>query len=169
LYLKIDMTTQRRKATGAQRAPLANALICATVPTKNLRRAKRFYEETLGLRAAISDERRGVYFVAGSGTMLNLYERQHSTAESSVATFLVENLDEVMSDLRNRGISFEEYDIPDLKTKGGVYNDETGFKVAWFKDPDGNIIGIEQLPSESMHSLRPTIRSTPTGAKRTAG
>jgi catechol 2,3-dioxygenase-like lactoylglutathione lyase family enzyme len=169
LYLKIDMTTQRRKATGAQRALLTNARICATVATKNLRRAKRFYEETLGLRAAISDERRGVYFVAGSGTMLNLYERQHSTAESSVATFLVENLDEVMSDLRNRGISFEEYDIPDLKTKGGVYSDETGFKVAWFKDPDGNIIGIEQLPSESMHSLRPTIRSTPTGAKRTAG
>jgi hypothetical protein len=121
------------------------------------------------LKAAISDERRGVYFVAGSGTMLNLYERQHSTPESSVATFLVENLDDVMSDLRNRGISFEEYDMPDLKTRGGVYSDETGFKVAWFKDPDGNIIGIEQFPSESMHSVRPTIRSTPTGRTRPAG
>jgi catechol 2,3-dioxygenase-like lactoylglutathione lyase family enzyme len=163
------MTTQSRKATGAQRALLTNALICATVATKNLRRAKRFYEETLGLKAAISDERRGVYFVAGSGTMLNLYEQEHSTPESSVATFLVENLDDVMSDLRNRGISFEEYDMPDLKTKGGVYSDETGFKVAWFKDPDGNIIGIEQLPSESMHSVRPTIRSTPRGRNRPAG
>ena len=101
--------------------------------------------------------------------MLNLYERQHSTPESSVATFLVENLDDVMSDLRNRGISFEEYDIPDLKTNGGVYSDETDFKVAWFKDPDGNIIGIEQLPSESMYSVRRTIRSTPTGRKRPAG
>jgi catechol 2,3-dioxygenase-like lactoylglutathione lyase family enzyme len=167
--LNIDMTTQRRKGTGAQRALLANALICATVATRNLRSAKRFYEETLGLKAAISDERRGVYFVAGSGTMLNLYERQHSTPESSVATFLVENLDDVMSDLRKRGISFEEYDLPDLKTKGGVYSDETGFKVAWFKDPDGNIIGIEQLPRESMHSVRPTIHSTPTGRKRPAG
>jgi hypothetical protein len=69
------------------------------------------------LKAAISDERRGVYFVAGSGTMLNLYERQHSTPESSVATFLVENLDDVMSDLRNRGISFEEYDPPGPENK----------------------------------------------------
>ena len=101
--------------------------------------------------------------------MLNLYERQHSTPESSVATFLVENLNDVMSDLRNRDTSFEEYDLPDLKTEGGVYSDETGFKVGWFKDPDGNIIGIEQLPCESMHSVRPTIRSTPTGRKRPAG
>jgi catechol 2,3-dioxygenase-like lactoylglutathione lyase family enzyme len=169
LYLNIDMMTQSRRATGAEPALLTNALICATVATKNLRRAKRFYEETLGLKAAISDERRGVYFLAGAGTMLNLYEREHSTPESSVATFLVENLDEVMSNLRNRGIAFEEYDMPDLKTKGGVYSDETGFKVAWFKDPDGNIIGIEQLPSESMHSVRPTIRSTPRGRNRPAG
>jgi catechol 2,3-dioxygenase-like lactoylglutathione lyase family enzyme len=87
LYLKIDMTTQSRKATGAQRALLTNALIRATVATKNLRRAKRFYEETPGLKAAISDERRGLYFVAGSGTMLNLYERQHSTPESSGRNF----------------------------------------------------------------------------------
>ena len=73
------------------------------------------------------------------------------------------------SDLRNRGISFEEYDIPDLKTNGGVYSDETDFKVTWFKDPDGNIIGIEQLPSESMYSVRRTIRSTPTVRKRPRG
>ena len=126
---------------------LTNALVCATVSTTDLQRARRFYEETLGLTAAIADERRGVYYRAGGGTVLNLYERQHTTAENSVATFLVENLDEVMSDLRNRGISFEEYDLPDLRTKNGVYSDQTGFKVSWFKDPDGNILGIEQLPS----------------------
>ncbi len=126
---------------------LANALVCANVPTSDLQRARHFYEETLGLKAAISDERRGVYYQAGGGTMLNLYERQHTTAEHSVATFLVENLEDVMSDLRSRGVSFEEYDLPDLKTENGVYSDQTGFKVSWFKDPDGNILGIEQLPN----------------------
>ncbi|MBC7919495.1 MAG: VOC family protein [Ferruginibacter sp.] len=146
------MTTENSEANEeAQREKastlLTNALVCATVPTTDLQRARRFYEETLGLKAAISDERRGVYYQAGGGTMLNLYERQHSTAEYSVATFLVENLDEVMSDLRSRSVSFEEYDMPDLKTENGVYSDQTGFKVSWFKDPDGNIIGIEQLPS----------------------
>jgi catechol 2,3-dioxygenase-like lactoylglutathione lyase family enzyme len=146
------MTTENSKATDkAQREEaltlLTNALICATVPTTDLQRARHFYEKTLGLKAAIVDERRGVYYQAGGGTMLNLYERQHTTAENSVATFLVENLDEVMSDLRSRGISFEEYDLPDLKTENGVYSDQTGFKVSWFKDLDGNILGIEQLPS----------------------
>lgn len=126
---------------------LANALVCANVPTTDLQRARRFYGETRGLKAARADAERGVYFQAGGGTMLNLYERPHSTAEHSVATFLVENLEEVMSDLRSRGVSFEEYDLPDLKTENGVYNDQSGFKASWFKDLDGNILGLELLPS----------------------
>ncbi len=141
------MTTEKSRAieeTQGEKALtlLTNALVCATVPTTNLERARRFYEEMLGLKAAISDERRGVYYQAGGGTMLNLYERQHATIEHSVATFLVENLEKVMSDLRSRGVSFEEYDLPDLKTENGVYSDETGFKVSWFKDPDGNILNL---------------------------
>jgi catechol 2,3-dioxygenase-like lactoylglutathione lyase family enzyme len=139
---KATEETQREEASTL----LTNALICANVPTTDLQRAKRFYEETLGLKAAISDEERGVYFQAGEGTMLNLYERQHATAEHAVATFLVENIEEVMSDLRSRGISFEEYDMPDLKTENGVYSDQSGFKASWFKDLDGNILAIEQLP-----------------------
>jgi catechol 2,3-dioxygenase-like lactoylglutathione lyase family enzyme len=127
---------------------LANARVCADVPTADLKRARRFYEETLGLKVARSEERRGVYYKAGGGTMLNLYERPQSAAEHTVATFLVENLDKVMSDLRKRGVSFEDYDEPDLKTENGVYSDDTGFKVAWFKDPDGNTLGLEQLPGE---------------------
>ncbi len=127
---------------------LTNARICANVPTANLERARRFYEEVLGLKAAISDERRGVYYQAGGGTMLNLYERSQMAAEHSAATFLVENLEEVMSKLRSRGIIFEEYEMPDLKTENGIYSDETGFQVAWFKDPDGNILSLEQLPNE---------------------
>lgn len=146
------MTTENSKMTEKAQYEealnlLTNALVCATVPTTDLVRARRFYEEALGLKAAIVDERRGVYYRAGEGALLNLYERQQSTAENTVATFLVENLEEVMSALRSRGVSFEEYNLADLKTKNGVYSDETGFKVAWFKDPDGNILGIEQLPN----------------------
>lgn len=127
---------------------LAKAHICADVPTADLQRARRFYEETLGLTVVRSDKERGVYYKAGGGTMLNLYERPQSAAEHTVATFLVENLDEVMSDLRSRGVAFEEYNKPDLKTEHGVYSDQSGFKASWFRDPDGNILGLEQLPSE---------------------
>lgn len=124
---------------------LADALVCANVPTTDLQRAKRFYGETLGLREAESDEERGVYYQAGGGTMLNLYERPHATADHAVATFIVENLEAVMADLRRRGVSFEEYDLPDLKTEHGVFSDESGFKAAWLKDPDGDTVAIEQL------------------------
>lgn len=116
---------------------LAEALVCANVPTTDLSRVRRFYEETLGLAEARADEERGVYYQAGGGTMLNLYERPGATAEHSVATFLVESIEAVMSDLRRRGVSFEEYDKPDLKTEDGVYGDQSGFKASWFKDPDG--------------------------------
>lgn len=125
---------------------LANARICATVPTADLNRARRFYEGTLGLEVAKADERRGVYYRAGGGTMLNLYERPGATAEHSVATFLVDDIEAAKAALRGRGVSFEEYDLPDLKTENGVFSDGTGFKAAWFKDPDSNILGLEQLP-----------------------
>ena len=65
---------------------LSDARICADVPTADLKRARRFYEETLGLKAGRSDDERGVYYQAGDG-MLNLYVRPHATAEYTVATF----------------------------------------------------------------------------------
>jgi hypothetical protein len=81
--------------------------------------------------------------------MLHVYERPSSTAaaEHTVAIFLVKDLEGVMSDLRGRGVSFEEYDMPGLKTVNGVYSDESGFKGSWVKDPDGNTLGLEQLPN----------------------
>ncbi len=105
-----------------------------------------FYAETLGLRRAYADQRRGIYFEAGGGTLLNVYERELSPPAQSVATFLVDDLAARMKELRGRGVVFEEYDEPELKTRDGMYTDGTGFKAAWFKDPDGNIVGMEQLP-----------------------
>jgi catechol 2,3-dioxygenase-like lactoylglutathione lyase family enzyme len=139
---KANDKTQREETSTL----LTNALVCANIPTNDIQRAQRFYEETLGLKAAISDER-GVYYKVGNGTMLNLYERPHTTADQAVATFLVENIEQVMSDLRSRGVSFEEYDMPDLKTENGMYSEQSGFKTSWFKDPDGNLLAIEKLPS----------------------
>jgi len=80
--------------------------------------------------------------------MLNLYESPHTAAEETSATFLVENIDKVMSDLRTRGVSFEDYDKPGLKTQNGLFSNDAGFKASWFRDPDGNILSLEQLPVE---------------------
>ncbi len=124
---------------------LANALVCATLPTTDLDRAKRFYGDMLGLPEADFGVEGGVLYTAGAGTMFRVYERPPSTAEHTVAVFLVE-LEQEMAELRDRGVSFEEYDLPGLKTENGIYSDEqSGFKGSWVKDPDGNIVGLTQI------------------------
>lgn len=125
---------------------LADALVCATVPSTDLGRARRFYGETLGLREAGFGVEGGVFYEAGRGTMFRVYERPPSTAEHTLAVFLVGDLEQEMATLRSRGVSFEEYDLPGLTTEDGVFSDErSGFKGSWFKDPDGNILGLTQI------------------------
>jgi catechol 2,3-dioxygenase-like lactoylglutathione lyase family enzyme len=129
---------------------LANAPVCATLPTSDLDRARRFYGEALGLPEAPMGVGGGAFFMAGAGTMLRIYERppDFKPAEHTVVGFLVEDLEAVMSELRGRGVTFEEYDLPHLKTENGVYTDQRrGAKGSWVKDPDGNILAITQLPS----------------------
>jgi catechol 2,3-dioxygenase-like lactoylglutathione lyase family enzyme len=125
---------------------LGDARICADVATRDLRRARAFYEGALGLKPLMVDQERGVYYRAGAGTMLNLYERGLEPAARTAATFLVDDITSAMAGLRGAGVGFEDYDEPDLKTQDGVFSDGTGFKACWFKDPDGNILSLEQLP-----------------------
>jgi catechol 2,3-dioxygenase-like lactoylglutathione lyase family enzyme len=136
-----------RQIRPEEAAMLANALVCATIPTTDLERAKSFYGQTLGLPEGRVGVEGGVFYEAGEGTMFRVYERPagHTTAQQTVAVFLVEDLEQEMSELRKRGVSFEEYDLPNLKTEEGVYSDSSGFKGSWVKDPDGNILGLTQI------------------------
>jgi catechol 2,3-dioxygenase-like lactoylglutathione lyase family enzyme len=130
---------------------LANVPVCATLPTSDLDRARRFYGEALGLTEGPISVGGGAFFMAGGGTMLRIYERPpgYTPAEYTVVGFLVEDLEEEMSELRDRGVTFEEYDLPRLKTENGVYTDEQrGAKGSWIRDPDGNILALTQLSSD---------------------
>lgn len=133
---------------------LTDSRICADIATTDLKRARRFYEQLLELTIEYEDPGRGVYYRAGHGTMLNLYEREHQPSEQTAATFLVDDLDAVMSGLRQRGVVFLDFDEPDLKTRDGVFADGTGFKVSWFHDPDGNVLSLEQLADERAATAR---------------
>jgi catechol 2,3-dioxygenase-like lactoylglutathione lyase family enzyme len=129
---------------------LANVPVCATLPTGDLERARRFCGEALGLTEGAVSVGGGVFFMAGGGTFLRIYERppSYTPAEYTVVGFLVEDLEAEMSELRHRGVTFEEYDLPHLKTENGIYIDEQrGAKGAWIRDPDGNILALTQLPS----------------------
>jgi catechol 2,3-dioxygenase-like lactoylglutathione lyase family enzyme len=120
----------------------ATALVCATLPTTDLERAKRFYEETVGLTGSRLGLEGGLFYEAAGGTMLHIYETSASTPEHTAAVFLVADLDETMAGLRRRGVSFEEHDLPDRKSENGVFTDPAGFRGAFFKDPDGNIVAL---------------------------
>ena len=120
---------------------LDRSAIRPTISVTDLQRAKKFYGETLGLRA--EGEMDGhISYKAGDGTSLIVFARQNAPkAENTVASFAVENVEAVVKWLKGRGVVFEEYDTPGLKTAGGIatIGDTKG---AWFKDPDGNILAV---------------------------
>jgi catechol 2,3-dioxygenase-like lactoylglutathione lyase family enzyme len=121
---------------------LANAPVYASLPTTDLARSRGFYEHTLGLKVEPEEEEGALTFRAGGGTLLLVYQRPPSRAEHTVAFFVVEDFDRAFSGLRERGVVFEDYDMPELKTENGVATSPDGKRVAWFKDPDGNILGL---------------------------
>lgn len=97
-----------------------------------------------GLKPVNGDGEGGVTYELGDGTGFFLYSSQYAgTAKHTVISLDSPDIKKDMKDLRGKGVTFEEYDLPDLKTVDGVA--EWGpVKNAWFKDADGNIIGLVQ-------------------------
>lgn len=122
---------------------LTDSPVMPTIPVTDIKRSIDFYANKLGLKqSSMQVEKDSAMFDAGGGTMLFLYQRPPSPAEHTLASFKAENLEKTMDELSRKGVSFEHYDMPGLKTdeKGIVTNED--MKACWFKDPDGNILGI---------------------------
>jgi catechol 2,3-dioxygenase-like lactoylglutathione lyase family enzyme len=117
--------------------------ITPMLPVKDLDRAKRFYEEKLGLTPE-SEDPGAAHYRTGS-TAFDLYPTQFAgTAQHTLAAWIVDDLRAVVADLRDRGVVFEEYDLPGLKTEDGVA--DLGFELAaWFKDSEGNVLSLGEL------------------------
>ena len=111
------------------------------IAVKDLDRARKFYEDKLGLKA--KDEWGGVGVTLKSGdTAINVYRSEFAgTNRATTLTFDVDDIDKEVGELREKGIFFEHYDVPGLERKGDLHVAE-GFKTAWFKDPDGNILSL---------------------------
>jgi catechol 2,3-dioxygenase-like lactoylglutathione lyase family enzyme len=114
------------------------------VAVSDLPRAPEFYEGRLGL--VPRDERSGaVRYDTKGGTWFMVYQSQFARpAESTRMKFEVPDIYATVRDLRERGVVFEEYDVPGVKTVDGIAEHESGARGAWFKDPDGNILQIGQ-------------------------
>lgn len=122
---------------------LKNSRIVPYIPVADLDRARKFYEEKIGLtpREVYAG---GVIYDCGGGSWVFMYPSPGAgTSKASTAFWDVENVEAEVAELRARGVVFEEYDMPGLKTVDGIATGG-GAKTAWFKDSEGNIMAIAQ-------------------------
>ncbi|HYI94424.1 MAG TPA: VOC family protein [Bryobacteraceae bacterium] len=109
------------------------------------RKAKEFYGQTLGLKVTDSEENT-VELHLGSGAKVLIYPKpNHKPATFTILNFPVDNVDKAVDELTERGVRFEIYDLPSLKTdQRGVFRGG-GPTIAWFKDPAGNILSVLEV------------------------
>jgi predicted enzyme related to lactoylglutathione lyase len=120
---------------------LKNAPVIPYIPASDIQRAREFYETKVGL-VPKEVAAGGVVYECGSGTWIFLYKSGGAgTSQASQAFWQVKDVEAEVAELRNRGVVFEEYDRPGLKTTNGIFSGG-GAKAAWFKDSEGNIMAV---------------------------
>ena len=114
----------------------------ANIAVKNLEIAKKFYEETLGLTQIGAEGQEVIVFRSGSSTIY-VYKSQYAgTNQATALTWVVgKDIESVVQELKAKGVTFEHDDMPDTTREGDIHV-AGQMKVAWFKDPDGNILNI---------------------------
>jgi len=114
----------------------------ANVAVKDLGRAKAFYEKTLGL-SEVEHMGEEVSVLKSGNTVINVYRSDYAgTNKATSVTWAVgDKIDKMVEELKSKGVTFEHYDMPDTQLEGDVhvFGD---LRVAWFKDPDGNILNL---------------------------
>lgn len=117
----------------------------ATIPAADLMRAKEWYKDKLGLTPA-SEDPFGLLYRLGEGTAFMLYPTPNAgKAPNTLMSFSSDDVMEDVRELRSKGVVFEEYDMPGLKTVDGIAEMGT-YHAAWFKDSEGNILAIGDEP-----------------------
>ncbi len=131
----------------------------ATVAVKNLDSASKFYEQTLGLTKVMQNEE-VLTFESGTSKLFVYRSSYAGTNKATAVTWVADEIDDIVKTLKSRGVSFEHYDLPNMTRQGDLHVAGT-MKVAWFKDPDGNIFSLVTPPNATARqrvdgSARPT-------------
>ncbi len=129
---------------------LSDYRVEAALAVSDLPRARGFYEGKLGLEPAEAEDQ-GVRYQCGRGTGVFIYLSPENAGRSpaTMAGWLVDDLDATMSELESKGVVFERYDQPGLKTdERGVFAGP-GFRAAWTRDPDGNTLALTEDPGRA--------------------
>jgi catechol 2,3-dioxygenase-like lactoylglutathione lyase family enzyme len=122
------------------------ARIVPYIPVTNVARARKFYEEKLGLTPK-EEYAGGVIYECGDGSWVFMYPSAGAgTSKASTAFWAVDDVAAEVRELKARGVVFEEYNMPGIKMENSIAS-AGGAKTAWFKDSEGNILAISQRVS----------------------
>jgi catechol 2,3-dioxygenase-like lactoylglutathione lyase family enzyme len=126
---------------------LGDKRVATTIHVRDPARVRSFYEGSLGLKLSRELADGSIEYECGGGTSVYTYPAEENAGKSpaTLASFEVEDAEATVRGMRDRGITFEEYDMPGLKTEGGIA-EVAGSKGGWFKDPDGNILAVFEPP-----------------------
>jgi catechol 2,3-dioxygenase-like lactoylglutathione lyase family enzyme len=114
------------------------------LPCQDLDRARRFYSEKLGLEPA-GEDGGGLFYETGGTRFLLFPSQGRPSGEHTQIGFSVNDIDEEVRELKDHGVEFESYDFPGFDRETGIAT--TGpVRSAWFKDTEGNLLGIVQMP-----------------------
>jgi len=123
---------------------LINAPVHPTLPVVDLNRAKKFYQEKLGLKVIMEDPSPGAVLQAGDGTFLYIFQRGTTKADHTAASFTVKDVEATVKELKAKGVVFEDIDTPSFKTVDGIAT-MGELKGAWFKDTEGNTLAVTNM------------------------
>jgi catechol 2,3-dioxygenase-like lactoylglutathione lyase family enzyme len=121
--------------------------VTPTIPVSDPAAARSFYEGTLGLKFSRELADGSIEYECGGGTGVFTYPTAENAGKSpaTLVSFEVEDVEATVREMQDTGITFEEYDMPGLKTEGGIA-EIAGSRGGWFKDPDGNILAVFEPP-----------------------
>jgi catechol 2,3-dioxygenase-like lactoylglutathione lyase family enzyme len=129
---------------------LTKGRVATRLPAQDLERARAFYADKLGLHP-VEEREGGLRYVAAAGEFALFASAGASSGNHTQMGWEVEDIDATVADLRSRGVVFEEYDLPGFRTVDGIADIEgnypskgTGERAAWFRDSEGNMLGIGQ-------------------------
>jgi catechol 2,3-dioxygenase-like lactoylglutathione lyase family enzyme len=124
---------------------LSDANVQPMLPVKDLRKAARFYHDLLGLEQVNEEPDAAVVYRTGDTTLCVYRSDFAGTNKGTAALWEVPDVEETVQELRARGVRFEHYDdMPEVTRDGDVHH-AGDLAVAWFKDPDGNILSVQNV------------------------
>ena len=125
---------------------LSDAKVEPTVAVSDMGKAKEFYEGKLGLTGGRDVGDGGTTYPCGGSSELHVYPSPGNagTSDATIAGWEVDDLEKTVDELSANGVTFEQYDTDPIKTNEKGIAELGDDKIAWFKDPDGNIHGVAQ-------------------------